>query len=382
MNNRAKKTNNKRAFALMLAVILAVGIISPVFAREYYNYESRYTITISDDSYEKMSKVNENLMSIIYDDGVSMTFNVSDYYGHLSDEDKLPETTSSDYTVGNEMFAATYNDATYMKDEYFTKRLANVNGTTEMVGATLTEVNGFSFWEMTYNYLDEPTEEMLQAIEDAEKAAEEEDTDAPEGDVPTDDQAFELPVIREDGLTVVGEGKMYFTVYEGYEYRIHMMNKQGKLSDYPDMADIFGTIELGLRQSNIMKIMWITIGVLCFICFVLIIFVLTRKSPKKLAKLRKAAGLDENGKALPQTLAIEGAVEFDEEEQLKNNEMVNAKLEIIAKGNSEEISPGTEEEEVDMIITEYIPEISDEEINDFLDEQLEDVKTAELEIDE
>ena len=192
---------------------------------------------------------------------------------------------------------------------------------------------------------------------------------------------------------------MYFTIYEGYEYRINMMNRQGKLSEYEDMADIFGSIHLGLRQSGIMNIMWYTIIALCVICFVLIIFVLTRKSPKKLAKLRKAAGLDEDGKALPQTLAIEGTVEFNEEEQLKNNEFVNAKLEMLASKSSDETpdeEPADEETEkaVDMIITEYIPEIpaevkesagealpDDEEINSFLDSELEEITTPDLELD-
>lgn len=71
------------------------------------------------------------------------------------------------------------------------------------------------------------------------------------------------------------------------------------------------------------------------------------------------AGLDENGKYIGQTLAIEGEVEFDEQEQLRNNEMVNAKLEKIANG-----------------------EDSDEKINEFLDEQLEDAEVVELSVDE
>ncbi len=432
MKNRiSTKNKSLRTFAVIMAVMMILGIFSPVYAREYYNYESRYTITLSEEAYERMSKVNDNIMSIIYGDGVSMTFAATNYYSHLSDEQKIPELTADDYSVGNEVFSATYNDATYMKDDYFTKRLSNVSGDTEMAGVTLKNINGYDLWEMTYYYLDEATDEMIKAAEEAKKAAEEaanaaegdtaevsqdnegeisdeepsaeelpegelpegEDTEEPEVPVISEEEPF--PIIRDDGMAIIGEGKMYFTVYKGYEYRIHMMNKQGRLSEQPEMAEILGSARLGLRQSDIMKIMWITIAVLCALCFILIIFVLTRKSPKKLAKIRKAAGLDENGNLLPQTLAIEGAVEFDEEAQLKNNEMINAKLEMMAKGNSpaEEEQVVEPSEEADMIITEYIPviteesadnsieETTDEEINSFLDSALEEATDMDLELD-
>lgn len=369
-----KMTKNtiRRTSSLFLALIMVFAMVSPVFAREYYNYECRYTIQLSEEAYAKMSKVNEQLMSLIYHDGVSVTYSAQNYYAHLSDAEKNPELTSDDYSVGSEVFAATYNDAAYMKDEYFTKRLANVSGTTEMTGVTLVNINGFDFWEMTYSFFGEPAETAENEDKDDETA---ETAETPEDTQPTD---TETPVVREDGLVAIGEGKMYFTVYKGFSYFIHMINREGKISDYPEMESVFRTINLGLRQSNVMKIMWIVIGVLCFILLALIIFTLTRKSPKKLAKLRLAAGLDENGKALPQTLAIEGSVEFDEEEQLRNNEFVNAKLEQIAKENA----PAEDVKAEEDIQTPAVEEtVSDEEINSFLDDQLEDMGDMSLELD-
>ncbi len=377
MKKITQNNSSRRISSFLIVILMVFSVVTPVFAREYYNYECRYTIQLSDEAYAKMSKVNEQLMSIIFDDGVSSTYTVQNYYSHLSDEEKDPELTSDDYSIGSEVFAGTYNDAEYMRDEYFAKRLSNVSGTTEMAGVSLVNINGFDFWEMTYNFLGEPAE--VREGEEGEETAEE----------GSDEQ---LPAVREDGLVVTGEGKMYFTVYKGFAYFIHMICRDGKLSSYPEMDSIFRTINLGLRQSDAMKILWITIGVLCFVLFMLIIITLTRKSPKKLAKLRAKAGLDENGNALPQTLAIEGAVEFDEEEQLRNNELVNAKLELIAKENApaEEAELIPEAEEIDMQITEFIPiikeepvnnSVSDEEINSFLDEQLEDASDMVLELD-
>ena len=299
-----KKTMYKRISMLMIFMMI-ISICVPVSAREYYNYESRYTIELSEEAYGKISKVNANLMSIILDDGVSMTFAVNNFFESLSEEE-IGDTTEADYTIGADMFADTYNSAAYMKDEFFTKKLANVNGHTEMVNVTLIEINGKSFWEMTYNFLGEATE----------ASSEDGGEDTAEGD--SADAATDTPV-REDGLAVIGEGRMYFALNEGFAYNIHVMCKENLISEYPELESIIDSIHLGRRQSDTMHIMWIVIGVLCVICLAMIIVVIMAKTPKQLAKERsKKTGIEE----------------FDEEEQLRNNEFVNEKLEMIAKAHT------------------------------------------------
>lgn len=322
-----------RRACILAAILLLCALSTPAYAKqkEFYNYEGRYTLYLSDEAYAKISKVNNTLMSIRYGSGALLTINTANYYETLPEEEKTGKADS--YTLGSEVLDATFNSEEYMKD-YFDNRLKHISGEKELLEMAKVSINSHEFWCCHFNLVNKKTSlsnaaaKLALAEKERENAAEgaaEQPEAEPDDTQPPTDNPEDTPKTDDN---IYGEGKIYFTLYKGYSYSIQLTNKDGTLSDIPAIEDTVATIKLGLRQTKTFTYMWSGIALLVLYLCYLIVRILSAVNPKKALE---QIGQKEPTKPIPQLAAAPISEEAEEAEEISERTYVAEKARLLAE---------------------------------------------------
>ena len=237
-------------FAVFSALLFLFFNIS-VFAQEYadvefYSHVFGYFVSVPEKYVGGVSNNNENMLRIIFDNGddekeflnnITLTLRAENYYSKLP-EDQRAFIVDKELSLGHSFFNDTYNSHSYMVT-YFNNAIRGLPGyRKDVLTIEHNTLNGKVFWVCHYH-------------------------------------------IYNANNILVGEGKVLFTVYNGFTYNINTFNREGMLSEYPEVENTMLSIRVGRRVGDYAKYIWTAVGVVIFMFFSSILWIITR--PRKLS---------------------------------------------------------------------------------------------------
>ena len=244
---------------------------------EFYNHNYGYHVSVPVKFKEDIYNANENILRVFFrkEDAVSLNDNImfqlrSDNYFSRLPEEQRKELVAKELSLGNVFFDESYNSHAFMVT-HFNGLIRGLPGfRKDVVTIEHNILNGKTFWVCHY-------------------------------------------YIYNANNVLVGEGKVFFTVYEGFSYTIYVFNRNGMISEVPEVESTILSVRVGRMTGEQIRFIW---GAVCFVCvmfFASVIWIITR--PRKLSprqewkrEYKKEKKAIKKGLPLPQEGAAENAL--------------------------------------------------------------------------
>ena len=244
---------------------------------EFYNHNYGYLVSVPVKYKEDIYNANENILRVFFrkEDAVSLNDNImfqlrsDNYYSRLPEEQRR-DLVAKELSLGNAFFDDSYNSHAFMVT-HFNGLIRGLPGfRKDVLTIEHNVLNGKTFWVCHY-------------------------------------------YIYNANNVLVGEGKVFFTVYEGFSYTIYIFNRNGMISEIPEVESTILSVRVGRMSGEQIRFIW---GAVCFVCvmfFAAVIWIITR--PRKLSprqewkrEYKKEKKAIKKGLPLPQEAAAGNAL--------------------------------------------------------------------------